>query len=461
MLKRSVYGAAIIAVVVTTLIFSGLWLIFQVSFGLRIPGWMIPLCILASFLAGSLTAINTGFRVQRRTEKCMNSIIQRLEQLQQGSRDSRHLTVSDTFLPGQERVEELLVQIIRASEKAHLERERADYMLDNMNEGLVALDHTLTIVMMNKRAAEFFKSGLANMIGQNLLHLTHMPRLIEAASQAAETGQPEVFDWQDTERGLTLQFSISVVNSFIHKNSNGVILLISDVTTLRRTEQIRSEFVANASHELKTPLTAIKGFAELMEADFIKEPEQIKGYLSRIRQETERMIELINDILHLSELESVNVDAGFSTVSMKLIAQRAAESVSLSAHKRQISVNVDGDMGTLHANPDRMMQLVLNLVDNAVKYNRPNGNVHVQISTQNGQVMLRVSDTGVGIPAEAQQRVFERFYRVDKGRSRSQGGTGLGLSIVKHIVGLYHGRILLESAAGKGTSITVSLPAAF
>lgn len=458
MLKRSVWGAALITVLVTILI-CGLGWAAADALG-QAQNRLLPPCILAAgLLVGTLTAWVTCSRVQKRAEKCMDHITQVLGQLQQGVLDSAHVTIQDAFLPGQKRVQELLMQISRESERARSERERADDMLNNMSEGLVALDNALTIVVMNKRAGEFFQSGNANMLGQNLLHLTHMPKLIEAATKTAETGKPDVFDWEDTERGLTLQISVSAVNGLDEGNRNGVVLLISDVTAVRRTEQIRSEFVANASHELKTPLTAIKGFVELMEADIITEPDQIKSYLGRIRKETERMIELINDILHLSELESVNADTGFTAVSMKLTAQRAAESVALSAHKRNVSVQVEGDVGTVRANPDRMMQLALNLIDNAVKYNKPDGNVRVTIISKDGNVHFCVNDTGVGIPPEARQRVFERFYRVDKGRSRRQGGTGLGLSIVKHIVGLYKGRIEIESIVGEGTSITVILPA--
>lgn len=458
MLRYSVWMASVVAVLIAMLVCGGiLWVLIGNSHT-YIEGWSIPVSLLVGLFAGVLTSCISSNRVQRRAEKCIERTIQGLEQMQQNAPDSRHIVIPDAFLPGQARVGALLMQITRAHEQARSERARASDMLNNMNEGLVALDHKLTIVIMNKRASEFFKSGGENMLGQNLLHLTHMPRLIESATQAVETGQPEVFDWDDNDRGLILQISVSAVNGFVKENRNGVILLITDVTAIRRTEQIRSEFVANASHELKTPLTAIKGFVELMEADIITEPEQIKGYLGRIQTETERMIELINDILHLSELESLHMDAGFATVSMKLIAQRAAESVALSAHKRHITIEVDGDMGTLRANPDRMMQLALNLIDNAVKYNRPDGCVHVNIATQDGQVLFSVRDTGVGIPPEAQQRVFERFYRVDKGRSRRQGGTGLGLSIVKHIVGLYHGNLQLDSHVGKGTCITISLP---
>jgi two-component system phosphate regulon sensor histidine kinase PhoR len=227
---------------------------------------------------------------------------------------------------------------------------------------------------------------------------------------------------------------------------------------VRRTEQIRSEFVANASHELKTPLTAIKGFAELIRSGMIKNPQKESEYLSLICSETERMIDLINDILHLSELESISEDTGESNVSLLAIAEKVRESLSIQAEGKDVTVTVSGDAGILNANPDRLTQLVLNLLDNAIKYNRSGGSVSVIVRQLRNAVTLTVSDTGIGIPPEAKDRVFERFYRVDKSRSRKIGGTGLGLSIVKHIVSLYHGRIDLKSEVGKGTVIEVTIP---
>jgi two-component system phosphate regulon sensor histidine kinase PhoR len=170
------------------------------------------------------------------------------------------------------------------------------------------------------------------------------------------------------------------------------------------------------------------------------------------------MIVLISDILKLSELESTAEDAGKARVALLGVAAKAAESLSVQAAEKNVKVTVSGEDGILNANPDRMMQLTLNLIDNAVKYNRPGGSVFVTVAQQTDSVTLTVADTGVGIPPEAQGRIFERFYRVDKSRSRRMGGTGLGLSIVKHIVELYHGKIGLKSEVGRGTEITVTLP---
>ena len=338
------------------------------------------------------------------------------------------------------------------------ERLRITYLLDNMNEGLVVLDRTGKILIANRSACSFFGAA-ENPEGNNLLRLTHIPRIVEAVRGASENGRPETFDFSSGDESRILQLFVSPVTGGESSEADGgVILLATDVTAVRRAEQIRSEFVANASHELKTPLTSIKGFAELMESGIITDPQKTSEYLALIRSETERMIVLINDILKLSELESVAEDTGRTRVSLLAVAHRVAESLAIQAAEKDVTVTVSGDDGIVNANSDRMTQLVLNLLDNAVKYNREGGSVTATVRRQPGSVVLTVADTGVGIPPEATDRVFERFYRVDKSRSRKMGGTGLGLSIVKHIVGLYKGKINLTSAVGEGTTLEVTLP---
>lgn len=338
------------------------------------------------------------------------------------------------------------------------DRRRILYMLDNMSEGLVMLEKDLTITLINKSAMRFFDVD-ESVKGRNLLRLVHMPRMIDAAQQAVGAGTHSAFDIKMAEGERVLQAIVSPAGSRTAAGG-GAIMLITDVTAVRRAEQIRSDFVANASHELKTPLTSIKGFAELMESGIISDPQQSAKCLTHIRKETDRMIGLIDDILKLSELESVVSDTGRSRVSLKLIAQRAADSLDIQAREKGVRVGVSGSTGMLSANPDRMFEVVLNLVDNAIKYNHPGGSIGVDVSETEKEVTLRVADTGVGIPEQAKERIFERFYRVDKSRSRSQGGTGLGLAIVKHITELYKGRIELDSTLGKGTTVSVILPRA-
>jgi two-component system phosphate regulon sensor histidine kinase PhoR len=284
-----------------------------------------------------------------------------------------------------------------------------------------------------------------------------LPSIAEALRQVTASGEPTSMDIKSPDGQKTLQIHMSAVNDENEK-TDGAIMLITDVTTVRLAEQIRSEFVANASHELKTPLTSIKGFSELIDTGIISDPGKAREYLEHIRIETERMIGLINDILKLSELESTTTDSGKVQVSLKLIAQKVCDSLVNQISRKGVTVTVEGEIGSIEANPEHMEQMVLNLVDNAVKYNRPGGFVKVKVEQNTENVCIKVSDSGVGIPKESRDRVFERFYRVDKSRSRKLGGTGLGLSIVKHIVGLYKGSISLESEEGVGTTIGITLP---
>lgn len=363
----------------------------------------------------------------------------------------------EEFSPIVRQINELSDKISTTLTEQETERKRITYLLDNMNEGLVVLGRDGKILIANRSAKSFF--GAESLPeGSSLLRLTHIPRVVEAAQEAAENGRPVTFDFSPDGGNRILQLFVSPVSGRESAGAadGGVILLATNVTAVRRAEQIRSEFVSNASHELKTPLTSIKGFAELLETGIAA--DKTAEYLGLIRSETERMIVLINDILKLSELESIAEDTGKTRVSLLAVAQRVAESLAVQAKEKDVTVTVSGDSGVLNANSDRMTQLVLNLLDNAIKYNRTGGSVSVSVRQATGETVLTVSDTGIGIPPEATERVFERFYRADKGRSRKMGGTGLGLSIVKHIVGLYHGKINLKSEVGVGTRIEITLP---
>lgn len=338
----------------------------------------------------------------------------------------------------------------------YIENKRVEYLLDNMREGLVVLHRDLSILLINHSALSFFDVS-EDIKGQNVLKLTHTPAVSESLQSVTVTGKPVAIDYKVPGVKTILQILINAV--YNEENEiNGAIMIISDVTEIRLAEQIRSEFVANASHELKTPLTSIKGFSELIDSGIIEDPEKVHGYLEQICSETERMIGLINDILKLSEIESTVHDTRKVQLSLRMLAEKVTASLENQINAKKITVSVTGDIGNIEGNSDHLQQMLLNLIDNAVKYNVVGGRVDIAIKNTADKVSLSVCDTGVGIPQESQQRVFERFYRVDKSRSRKQGGTGLGLSIVKHIVELYKGTINLKSEVGKGTSITVTLP---
>ena len=223
---------------------------------------------------------------------------------------------------------------------------------------------------------------------------------------------------------------------------------------------VRSEFAANVSHELKTPLTSIKGFTDMMNSGMVKDPEDQKRFISMIGVEVDRLIELINDVLKISELESVVMPQSDDRSDVLAVAEECKTALEQMARSGGVTVDISGDDAQVAMAPGRLRELLTNLMENGIKYNEPGGRVDVSVEPAGGKVTIRVSDTGIGIPEECQERIFERFYRVDKGRARKTGGTGLGLSIVKHIVLVYGGKIYLDSVPGKGTTFTVELEAA-
>lgn len=225
-------------------------------------------------------------------------------------------------------------------------------------------------------------------------------------------------------------------------------------------QSARSEFTANVTHELKTPLTSIKGFTDMMASGLVRDPEDQQRFLSMISVEVDRLTKLVDDILQVTELETVAGVLPGEQCSLTQVAREAEKFLEPVARQAGVTLLVSGEEVEGAISADRFKEVALNLMENAVKYNRPGGRVTVNLAREGEQAVLTVADTGIGIPPESQGRVFERFYRVDKGRSRAVGGTGLGLAIVKHIVALYNGQIHLASVVGSGTTITVRLPLA-
>ncbi len=222
-----------------------------------------------------------------------------------------------------------------------------------------------------------------------------------------------------------------------------------------RAAKMRQDFTANVSHELKTPLTAISGYSELMETGMVQ-GEEVKRYAKEIHHNSNRLLALINDIIHLSEMDRVEYEVQMQQVNLAELVQNSLDSLKVSAEKRNVSLRYVGEPALVYGNAGLLEELLWNLCDNAIRYNKENGIVKIQVEKTKEKINLIVSDTGIGISPEHQERIFERFYRVDKSRSKETGGTGLGLAIVKHIVAQHDAELSLESKLREGTKITVS-----
>ena len=318
-----------------------------------------------------------------------------------------------------------------------------------MSEGLVVLDREGAVLSVNPAAQAVFGAD-RSCIGRSFLTVDRTPEMSQAVRTALEEGHGST---RSQRGGREYQFDLSRIEW--SGAAVGVVLLAFDVTEQAGAERSRREFTANVSHELKTPLQSILGSAELLKNGLVK-PEDIPRFSSLIHGEASRLVTLVDDIIHLSQLDE-GVSLALEPVNLLEIAENAADALRGSAEKKHVRISVAGEPVQISGVGTFLYEMVYNLCDNAVKYNVENGSVEVTVSGSDQEAVITVRDTGIGIPPEYQSRIFERFFRVDKSRSKASGGTGLGLSIVKHIAQYHHGTIGLQSEAGKGTVISVTL----
>lgn len=330
-------------------------------------------------------------------------------------------------------------------------------MLDSMTEAVVAVDTMNCIMLTNKAAVSMFNLP-KNCIGENIINLVKSKTLMKQIIKVREKKEVLTKEFRlRTPQPRTLKTHISPIISddiFI-----GEIFVVEDVTQIRKLEQMRTDFVSNVSHELKTPLTSIIGFADTLKSGAAKDPKDVQKFLNIIGDESDRLLRLINEILMLSSIETAQSDTLVEKIDLKQIAEKTESLLKPKAEKKNLKFYFDVQQGLplFVCNRDRITQLFLNLCDNAIKYTEQ-GFVRASLRSQRDDIIFEVTDTGIGIEKEACDRIFERFYRVDKGRSRQMGGTGLGLSIVKHIAFLYGGTVEVKSVVGAGSKFTVTLP---
>lgn len=330
--------------------------------------------------------------------------------------------------------------------------EEFEQITGSMNEGLLLLDEAGTVLSINP-AAQRLLGANTDCVGQDLLTVDRDVALSEAVREAKAQGHSE---FRGQRNGREYQFDVTRIQS--EGRTAGVVLLVFDVTERAFAERNRREFTANVSHELKTPLQGIIGSAELLENGMVKQ-EDVPRFVGHIRAEAQRLVTLIGDIIRLSQLDE-GEPMPTEPVELLAVAQEAAENLQGAAAARDVTVTVEGEPVELTGVRRLLYEIVYNLCDNAIKYNVTGGSVRLTVARCGTEAAVTVADTGIGIPADQQSRVFERFYRVDKSHSKASGGTGLGLSIVKHAVQYHHGGIRLKSQVGQGTEIRVTFPVA-
>ncbi len=332
-------------------------------------------------------------------------------------------------------------------EELRRKEEEFDQITKNMKESLVLLDDKEKIISINPAAMKLFDTN-SKCIGEDLLTIERKRNLQEAILKAKENGHSSFIDERNKRK---YQFDLTKITS---DKNYGMVILAFDITDELDREKMRREFSANVSHELKTPLQSIIGSAELLKNKLVK-PDDVPKFIEKIYKESNYLVELINDIIFISKLDE-NTEIKKENVSLKTLSYKVVETLSDFADEKNIKITVEGDDGILFGSRHLLHEMIYNLCDNAIKYNKINGLVKILITDESDKIKFSIQDTGIGIPKEEQNKIFERFYRVDKSHSKKSGGTGLGLSIVKHAYLYHEGKIHLESEINKGSKITIS-----
>lgn len=356
------------------------------------------------------------------------------------------------WIPLAQQMTKLEQQLTETNHQYQKTQDTIRLIQEYMVESILILDDSDRIILANNSAISLLEIDRADWEHKSIYVLANQEQLLATISKSKLTPSVQVLL---NLKGRQFQ---TFVNRIEMTSNYGTIILLVDVTESKQAEKIRRDFTANVSHELKTPLTTIKGFGEMFGSGMISDKAGIKKYGAMIYRESERLLFLINDIMRLSEIEE-QTDQITELLSLYDIANEIVDMLSAKMKQMGVSVQFYGTkVCYMKGNENYIRELFTNLIDNAIKYNNPGGSVSITLQSTAEQIIIQVRDTGIGIPEKAQARIFERFYRVDKSRSKERGGTGLGLSIVKHIVELYQGSITLESELGKGTCITIHFP---
>ena len=336
---------------------------------------------------------------------------------------------------------------------AELTRSRKEFSLitENMSEGFIIIDSRTEVLSYNTAALKILDSDFTG---------SSRSVLVLNRSEAFRSAVEDALAGKRSETDLTLSekiYQVIATPAFTGSSVTGAVMIILDITEKEAREELRREFTSNVSHELKTPLTTIYGISDMLVGGIVK-PEDIPGFAKNIRDEAGRMITLIQDILKLSQLDENTFSDQRERVDLYELAQSAAERLRPQADEKHVTISVTGERSEFTGIATVLEEMIYNLLDNAVKYNKQGGRADVDVRSSGDDIVVTVSDTGIGVPADSIDRIFERFYRADKSHSRKIGGTGLGLSIVKHGVSLHGGSITVKSSEGSGTTFTMALP---
>lgn len=382
-----------------------------------------------------------------------DKIVKPLEEAGENIDDIKEIAVYDELKPFVRRIKSQNDLIKSQYEEIKIDRDKTQEVLNSMKEGLLLIDRDKNIISINESGKRYFDSPVDKIEGQSILALTRDEEVLKAIDKVfnEKTGSNVLID--KGKDGIKKYYKIYINPSQV--KDVGAILLIMEVTKEVEAEIIRSEFTSNVSHELKSPLTSIMGFAEMIKSGMVTDEKDIKEFSGMIYKESSRLLQMIEELLSLSKLNEENIVLR-ENVNVRKVAEDVADSLSFEAKKKNIDIEIEGE-GEIISAGTLIYEMLFNLVSNSIKYSNDDKVVRIKIEDEKDKMLISVEDQGIGMKREEIPRIFERFYTVDKSRSKQNGGTGLGLSIVKHIVNVLKGDIEVESNPGKGTKFTITL----
>ncbi len=409
------------------------------------------LLFLLVFFVGCLAAAE---HETNRILKPIRKVEELIQQIMSGKPVEKLSDEYEELMPLINKVEEQHDEIQNYLEDIEEERNTIRAIIDTISDGIILLNSKKEIVDYNIRTEQIFKIE-KNKRFRRISFLYHDEDFLRAIGRAYNSeGRHEY-----TMTLFDIPFRMSTAKTELSDGETGLLLALRDMTAYHMAEKMRREFSANVSHELKTPLTSISGFADIIANGLCQNEEDVKLFGSRIVTESHRMLSLIDTIMHLSKIEETETTIKWKTVEVDSLVRYAAELIQPQAEKKNVTVEVKTVPVYVYGNAALLSELAMNLLDNAVKYNHEGGHVTAALTKEDENMVLTVSDTGIGIPADKQERIFERFYRAEESRNKSTGGSGLGLSICKHIVEKHKGTMTISSTEGEGTTFIVRLPA--
>jgi len=419
------------------------------------------------YLGGILTvaALLLSMALSKTLSSSLRGIINASEELAKGNLD-----ISIPAASGKSEISKISTALSRMAQNLNelfkqlsKEKNQLEAVLSAMSEGVMVVSHEGRVIIINSALKKMFnlKDDPTRKQYWEILRNRELTKLVESVLEKWMPDSREIFYLYPDEK----HYFVNVIP--LDSPDREVIVVMFDITDFKRLEKIKADFIANVSHELRTPLTAIKGYTETLEEEAYESPEDQKHFVRIIKRHTDRLINLVSDLLVLSEVESrdsLSKESSandFEEINVNELIKSSLDALRSKAQEKRIEValRADADVCRIKANRFLLEQMFINLIDNAVKYTPESGKVEVRVTKENSHILTEITDNGIGIPKEHLPRIFERFYRVDKTRSRNLGGTGLGLSIVKHIVIMHGGKVEVQSEEGKGSKFSITLPA--